>query len=159
MPPKTSWTEIAILFVVVCIVGLVRWLARFLVRSKPELLENQLRDERGSLTIEELERISFCFNRSFVCLALCTLPFLGLWLGSTNASLMRDRGHKIFPWFIMVGPGLFCVLGLLCERFRFKLLKRKVARKALEWSEANISPSETQQAPGSDDNPFSPPRY
>ena len=49
MPPKTNWTEVAILLGLVILVGFVHWLTRLMVRSKLQILDQKLNDVQGAI--------------------------------------------------------------------------------------------------------------
>jgi hypothetical protein len=158
MPPKTNWTEVAILLGLVILVGFVHWLTRLMVRSKLQILDQKLNDVRGNLGAEELAQIAMKFNWRLSNLLLCTLPLLGLWSGNTFASLMRDRGFMIFPWLILLGPVLAAILAAACERVRLWLLRRTVAQEAIKNTRLARSSTAPLHAPFYDDNPYSPPK-
>ncbi len=158
MPPKTSWSDVTLLFGVVIVVGVAHWFARRLIRRKPETLERTFKDVRGNIPIEDLERIAILFNRSLANLLLCITPFLGFWFGNTCASLLRDQGYIIFPWIIMIGPGLMAILMFACERIRLQLLKKEVARKTVDSCGLTAASISTVQSLSYDENPYSPPK-
>lgn len=157
MPPKTSLTDVALLFGVFIAVGVTHWLARWLVRRRPETLEHTLNDVRGNIPIEVLERIATQFDRSLVSLLLCVMPFLGLWFGNTCTSLLRDQGYNIFPWIIIIGPGLMAILMIACERIRLQFLKKEVARRVIEFPSIATNSIAELRPLLHDDNPYSPP--
>jgi hypothetical protein len=159
MPPKTSWTDVAFLFGVCVVVGAIHWMARWLIRRKPETLGQTLKEVRGQIPTEELERIALIFDRSLVNCFLCIIPFLGMWFGNTCTSLLRDRGYIVFPWIIMLGPSLLVILMVACERIRSQMLKKVVARKVMDYSDLVTSPIGKVQSLSHDDNPYAPPNF
>jgi hypothetical protein len=159
MPPKTSWIDVAFLFGVFIVVGAAHWMARWLIRRKPEVLEHTMRDVRGKIPTDDLERIAMIFDRDLMNFFLCIIPFLGLWFGNTCASLLRDQGYIVFPWIIMLGPSLLAILMIACERVRSQMLKKEVARKAMDYSDVLTSSIATVQSRSFDDNPYAPPNF
>ena len=129
MPPKTSATEVLLLFGLAIVFGFIHWLVRFYIRTEigDKTLESLSKNTPQSISIEKMQEAVRLFHRGFTNLMITLMPLVGFWLSQTCVSLARDAGHTIFPWFILASALILSLLLTLSESLRMRMIRSRIA--------------------------------
>jgi len=132
-PPKTSLTDVMLLFACSLVIGgalhLIRgnkvWLSQEIagVRKRCSIVDSS----RCDVPTEEMAAVRN-YHRSWMAFLLSWVPFLILVAGGTCCSLLRDAGYLIFPWPLLTVALLSALAFALTQTIRVRSIKRLLLR-------------------------------